>query len=51
MKKRYWYLFTRYECPVCGTGSIDKERKYGRKPKKWLSRNIFKTNYDWCNEL
>ena len=47
-KKKYWYMFYYYECPVCWRGGIRKERQYGKCPKKYASRHKFVSYYDGC---
>lgn len=49
--KKYWYLFTIYECPVCGSQDVIRERRYTPKPKNYHERHLFNIRYDWCNEI
>jgi predicted RNA-binding Zn-ribbon protein involved in translation (DUF1610 family) len=44
----HWYKQYVYECPVCGSGKIYRERVYGKKPKKYTLCYEYKQNYDNC---
>lgn len=48
--KKYWYLFTTEECPVCGAGDSYKTRQYTPKPKDISKRYEYLQWYDWCLE-
>jgi len=37
-------------CPVCGKERVDRERRYGKKPKNYNMRQSVVDVYDWCNE-
>ncbi|MDO8604022.1 MAG: hypothetical protein Q7K40_01250 [bacterium] len=50
MKKKYWYEYFTYGCPVCGREKTDKIRRYTEKPKEWEKRFNQTDVYDWCNE-
>lgn len=50
-KKKYWYLITITECPVCGRGDTYRERQYTKKPKDDSKRYVFEQIYDWCDAL
>jgi len=51
-KQKYWILFTRHECPVCGGGDSYRERIYDRpKPEDARDRYIYEEMYDWCDAL
>ena len=43
MKRKYWYLFTYYECPLCGYGEEYKERQYTPKPEDAKDRREYET--------
>ena len=47
-EKKYWYLFTIIECPVCGATDIFKERQYTPKPANPQDRYNYEQGYDWC---
>ena len=46
---KYWYEITHIFCPICGKGSISRERKYGSRPS-WIDRHPSKEVYDYCDE-
>jgi hypothetical protein len=48
-KRTYWYRRTLAACPVCGRGSVTRERVYGRKPKSSRVLRIVDA-YDWCDQ-
>ena len=39
--KPHWYHVTTTECVLCGQASVDRERRYGRKPKDPYKRNEY----------
>lgn len=45
--KKHWYRIHITECPVCGSGPVERERVYGDKPE---NPYVFHEYYDWCNE-
>lgn len=45
MKRKYWYICTVFECPVCGCGKSYRERVYEKPNQYWH----FKQHYDWCD--
>lgn len=47
-KKKYWYLFTVFECPVCGSWETIKERQYTPKPEDPAKRHEFVQQFDGC---
>ena len=38
--RKYWYFTTREECVLCGKEAVLRERRYGRKPKRYWNRNM-----------
>ena len=46
---KYWYLITYIQCPICGKGSLSRERQHGPRPS-WADRHITRDEYDWCQE-
>ena len=48
-KRKYWYKFFIYECPICGRGDTYKERQYTPKPEDGSERYDFAVHYDYCN--
>ena len=52
MKRKYWIYFFLGSCPVCGSDDSYKERRYGRKPKRWANRHEVipdQITYDYCD--
>ena len=47
--KKHWYYITEYYCPLCGKSNISRERRYGRRPKKYWNRHSLTEQYDWCD--
>lgn len=48
-KSGYWYMFTYYECPVCGASDSTKERVYDRpKPENFFERHEYYP-IQWCS--
>lgn len=41
VQRPHWYRVTVTECPVCGSGSIDRERVYGKRPKSEAKRFVY----------
>lgn len=48
--EQHWYFITIYECPVCGRGSEERERRYTPKPEREEDRYEFVQDYDNCLE-
>ncbi len=48
--KKYWYLYTYFECPVCSRGDVHKERQYTEKPEDPRDRHKYEECYDYCLE-
>lgn len=46
--KKYWYLYTTYYCPACGSETTYKERQYTPKPKSFLERHVWIEYWDGC---
>lgn len=46
-KKKYWYKFSIYYCPLCGRDSSTKYRVY-EKPKL-EDRYVLKEVWDYCD--
>lgn len=46
---KYWYYTIFYECPVCGSGPVRRERRYTPKPTEWKDREEYFQRYDYCN--
>lgn len=40
MVKKYWYKTEIWECVLCGSTSIIKERQYTKKPDNYFDRVI-----------
>ena len=51
MNKIYWYYQDYYECPVCGRGGCNRERRYTEKPSDASERYTFRELYDYCLEI
>ena len=49
-KKKYWYLITSTECPICGKGRWYRERKYTKRPKTPSLRRYIIERYDYCQD-
>jgi hypothetical protein len=47
-KKKYWYLITIRECPVCGRYKTIRERQYIPKPEDIDLRVKYEEYYDHC---
>jgi len=46
---KYWYKFTCFYCPVCGSEDWIKERQYTPKPEDGNERYVHEIRYDWCD--
>lgn len=49
MMNKYWYKFTCFYCPVCGSEDWIKERQYTPKPEDGNERYVHEIRYDWCD--
>ncbi len=47
--RKYWYLTTTYECPLCGGGETFRERVHTEKPTDPNERYSYKEYYDYCD--
>ncbi len=45
---KYWYFITTYYCPMCGSTTEYRERRYTPKPKDWQDRHLEKESWDYC---
>ena len=48
---RYWYFQTYWECPVCGSYSIERSRRYTPKPDDRKYRVANRSLYCGCMDL
>jgi hypothetical protein len=46
-KKKYWYIFTVFKCPICDKENVRKNRVYNKKPNGVITMEI----YDYCQEV
>ena len=49
--RRHWYFITVDYCPICGRDYTFRERRYGRRPKRWASRHSRQEVWDYCDAL
>ena len=47
--RKHWYFFYEIYCPLCCSSRIGRERRYGRRPKRYWKRHDFTEAYDWCD--
>ena len=47
-RKKYWYFYTIYYCPICCKEIIYKERRYTKKPKYYEDRISVRETWDYC---
>ncbi len=38
-RNKHWYFIDIYTCPLCGTGSEIRERRYTERPRNWTDRH------------
>lgn len=48
-KKKYWYKFDMFECPICGRGPSYRTRVYGERPDDPSEIYFFHVDYDYCD--
>ena len=46
--RKHWYYVSIVYCPVCGRDNTYKERRFGRRPKRWQNRHSYEEVYDGC---
>lgn len=51
-KTDYWYKYTHYVCPTCGSSNGDFKEKITtrKKPKSESKRHTYIESYDFCVE-
>jgi hypothetical protein len=50
MKKKYWYFYSIWVCPVCFKEKTYKERRYTKRPEIYTDRREWKDDYDYCDQ-
>jgi hypothetical protein len=37
----HWYFISAEQCVLCGREYVERERRYGKRPKKWADRHEY----------
>lgn len=47
-RKKHWYFIETTECALCGHTTVDRERRYTKRPKLWANRHKYNQNICDC---